>query len=273
MRAPPRSLPRASVALGFCILFGAGCASEIEHELNESEANDIIVLLYENGIGATKEKEEGGREVTWKISVARQDSGRAVRILKENELPRPKTTGFEIFNQGGLIPTATEERAKLLQSISGELSRTLRSIDGVLLARVHINIPEQNDLADLKEKPLPTASVLIKYRNLSPPDRPASAPPVSKREVQDLVSRAVQDLKPEAVTVIELPGSLPGASMVETDFVDVVGIRMSRDSKLEFQLLIGLLVMSLFVCLVYIVRLHARGLKEVAAPKRPRTAD
>jgi type III secretion protein J len=268
-----RSPSRAFIAAALCGLL-AGCATEIEHELSESEANDILVLLDENGISAHKDAEQGGREVTWKVVVARQDAARAVRVLKENELPRQKTTGFEIFDQGSLIPTATEERAKLLQSISGELSRTLRSIDGVLIARVHINIPEQSDLGDVKERPLPTASVLIKYRSNTAGDRPSNAPPLAKREVQELVARAIQDLKPEAVAVIEVPASLPGAGgVVETDYVDILGLRMSKDSAGTFKAMMFVIVLFVILCVGYIIWLHARGLKEVAPKRAPRTAD
>ncbi len=263
---------RLLAVLGVAVAASA-CRTEIVHELAEPEANEILVLLSESGIHASKEPEEGGREITWKVIVHPQDAAQATRILQENELPRPKTTGFEIFDQGGLIPTATEERAKLLQSISGELSRTLRSIDGVLLARVHINIPETNDLADVKEKPLPTASVLIKYRNLAGPDRPPTPPPVGKREVQELVARAVQDLKPEAVAVVEVPGVLPGATTSgETDFVDILGLRMSRDSASTFKMAAAAGVLFILLLVAYIIWLNSRGLRDVS-PRRTRTTD
>lgn len=257
------------LALAVAGVLAAGCALEIQHELSESEANEIMVLLDQNGIVAKKLKEEGGRELTWALSVAKQDAARAARLLKENELPRPKSSGFEVFSQGGLIPTATEERAKFLQSLSGELSRTLRSIDGVLLARVHINIPEVNELTDVKDKPQPSASVLIKYRNYATAEKPPTPAPMATRQVQDLVSRAVQDLRPESVTVVMMPGLLPGSSSatVQVDFVDVVGLRMARESALQFKIMMIVVVLVIVLLTGYIISLHSRGLRE-AVPKR-----
>ncbi|MGC4117932.1 MAG: hypothetical protein QM765_25970 [Myxococcales bacterium] len=80
------------VALSALLL--AGCASEIQHNLSESEANDIVVLLERNHITAHKEKEEGGREVTWKIAVPKAHMANAMFLLKENELPGPRTRAW-----------------------------------------------------------------------------------------------------------------------------------------------------------------------------------
>ena len=130
---------RAAVALLPVLLLSA-CQVEIQHQLTEREANEILVLLERKGIPTVKNKEEGGRELTWMISVPKAHAANAAMLLKENELPRTRSPGFEIFNRGSLIPTATEERAMFLQALAGELSKTICSIDGVLDARVQASV-------------------------------------------------------------------------------------------------------------------------------------
>src|SRR2546423_1482183 len=82
------------------------CMTDIQHGLNESEANDILVLLQSHGLNAAKEQEGGGTgEVTWKVVTRRSEGTRSWQLLKEAELPKPRLAGLEIFNRGSLIPT------------------------------------------------------------------------------------------------------------------------------------------------------------------------
>lgn len=250
----------------------AGCQTEIQHGLTEKEANEILVLLERRGIATTKSREEGGREVTWKISVPKAHAANAAMLLKENELPRPREAGFEMFQRGSLIPTATEERAMFLKALSGELSRTLSSVDGVLDSRVHINIPQKDELADPGNRPKPSASVLLKYRV---PAAVADSgkkpePPLSVEEVQALVSRAVQDLEPDNVSVVMTSAAPPG--LVADDgprMVDVLGIRMDRESVNAFRAILAVMVLIILGLSGYIVFSKSRELKPAPSP-RPR---
>ena len=63
-----------------------------------------------------------------------------------------------------MVPTATQERASFLCALGGDVANALNRVDGVLDARAVVMIPEANDLASEDKKPLPTASIFIKYR-------------------------------------------------------------------------------------------------------------
>jgi type III secretion protein J len=252
--------PRVAL-LALAGLWLAACQTEIQHGLSEKEANEILVLLERKGIPVTKSKEEGGREVTWKISVPKAHAANAAVLLKENELPRERSPGFEIFNRGSLIPTATEERAMFLQALAGELSRTITSIDGVLDARVHINIPQSDDLADRQAKPEPSASVLVKYRAYTDPQKPAPKPPVTEEQIQQLVARAVQDLQPKNVAVVMTPAAMPGGIDTGPGEVDVLGIRMAADSVNAFRAVLAILASIIVALAGYIVWSKTRELK------------
>ena len=72
--------------------------------------------------------------------------------------------------------------AKTMQAITGELARTLKSIDGILDARVHVVIPEESVLRTKEdEKPETTAAVWVKYAADA-----TGAPPVTQMQIAEL---------------------------------------------------------------------------------------
>jgi len=167
--------------------------------LSEQDAQEIVVLLNENGIEASAVKAAGEKrgEEKWSVVVrgGDQNLARAWRVLEENGLPREKDKGLEdVFTSSGMIPTATEEKARLLVGISGEINRTLRSVSGVVDAHVLVVLPESSPLLDKTERVPPTASVLIKYRG--------NDLPLNEEDVKKLVARAVEGLQPENVAVV-----------------------------------------------------------------------
>ncbi|HCF57292.1 MAG TPA: type III secretion protein [Myxococcales bacterium] len=262
---------RAAVALLPVLLLSA-CQVEIQHQLTEREANEILVLLERKGIPTVKNKEEGGRELTWMISVPKAHAANAAMLLKENELPRTRSPGFEIFNRGSLIPTATEERAMFLQALAGELSKTICSIDGVLDARVHINIPQTDELSDREARPQPSASVLIKYRAYTDPGEKAPPPPVTDDQIQQLVARAVQDMSPEKVSVVMTPAAMHGGlDTTGPNLVEVLGVRMAADSVNVFRGLLAVLVLIILGQGGYIAYSKTREMRQPVGPAvRPR---
>jgi type III secretion protein J len=180
------------------LVLGA-CTHELQTGLNEQEAQEIVVLMNENGIeaSAARAPSEKKGEEKWNVVVrgGDQNLARAWRVLQENGLPRQKDKGLEdVFSNAGMIPTATEEKARLLLGTSGEISRTLKSVDGIVDAHVLVVLPDSSPLLDKTERVPPTASVLIKYRG--------NTPPLSDEDVKKLVGRAVEGLQPENVAVV-----------------------------------------------------------------------
>ncbi len=167
--------------------------------LNEDDAQEIVVLLNEHGIEASAEKAAGEKKGTesWSVIVhgGDQNLASAWRVLEENGLPREKDKGLEdVFANTGMIPTAGEEKARLLVGISGEIQRALKSVAGVVDAHVLVVLPESSPLLDKADRVPPTASVLIKYRG--------SDLPLAEDDVKKLVSKAVEGLQAENVAVV-----------------------------------------------------------------------
>ncbi len=193
----PRPAPGAlRHLLPFAVLALACGREEILHGLEESQANQVIVALDEGGVRAAKQREEGA-DGAWRVEVGRSESARAQQLLAERELPRERSPGFgEVFGKGSVAPTSVEERALYLHALSGELSRSVEAIDGVLAARVHLALPPADSLR-LEPSPPPRAAVLVKARSgwrarveqLSP-------------GIQSLVAGSVAGLDPSAVSVV-----------------------------------------------------------------------
>ncbi len=194
-----RQLNKVLAVFSLTVLLSGCITHELQSDLSEQDAQEIVVILKDNGIDAFAAKAAGDKkgEEKWTISIrgGDQNLARAWRVLEENGLPRQKDKGLEdVFANPGMIPTATEEKARLLVGISGEISRTLKSVSGVVDARVLVVLPENSPLLDKNEIAPTTASVLIKYRG--------NDLPLNEDDVKKLVARAVEGLHPENVGVV-----------------------------------------------------------------------
>lgn len=251
--------------LALASLLLVACSEELQHNLTEQDANDILVLLSENGISSKKVKEEGGNEPTFLVRVPKQDYRQAAKLLREYSLPRPRTEGWAAFRKSkGMIPTQTEERAMYLEALGGEVSMALMKIDSILEARTLVMLPENNDLTQPDKKPLPSASVLVRYR-----PGVDGKPPLDEIMLKKFVANAVPELRPEAVAVLMSQAVPPAAEAGgEARLQDVLGFRMTSESAKQFRLAIGAtaLVVLLLTLVTGWVVLRAGG-----ESGRPRT--
>ncbi len=226
----------------------SGCKTALLHGLSEKEANEIIVLLEQNGITASKIPDEGGKqgERVWIIRVGDKDSARAWQILQSNNLPRPAERGYaDVFTKSGLIPTAVEEKAMVLQALSGELSTTLKSIAGVVEARVHLVIPDVKEFRAPDEVVVqPSASVLIRFH----PDETGQRP-FKDDDIRRLVASAVEGLDQARVEVVATRANAPSSAAAPAgnqEMYEFGPLRMSADSRRAFQgMLVGAIVLML----------------------------
>ena len=169
----------------------AGCArQELYGQLSERQANEMVALLQGAGIEARKEARDAG---TYALTAQQEDFGRAIELLHANGLPRGSFESVgQVFKKEGFVSSPVEERARLTYALSQELANTLQTIDGVVVARVHLAVPDKDPLAD-KAKPA-SASVFIKHR----PGRDLSG---QIGQMKALVVNGVEGLPYENVTV------------------------------------------------------------------------
>ncbi|MGE1153805.1 type III secretion system inner membrane ring lipoprotein SctJ [Pseudomonas kitaguniensis] len=148
------------------MLTGCGDSVELHRNISEPEANEVIAELADKQIRAQKIPGKEGVAVRVKAS----DISRAVRTLDAAGLPRlARSTLGDIFRKEGVISTPLEERARYIYALSQELESTLSNIDGVIVARVHVVLPER--IAPGEPVQPASASVFIKHDPRLEPDK------------------------------------------------------------------------------------------------------
>ncbi|HTT11060.1 MAG TPA: type III secretion inner membrane ring lipoprotein SctJ [Burkholderiaceae bacterium] len=181
----------APVALA--LLLCACAKQELYSNLSERQANEMIAVLKTAGIDSDKDVKEG----QFSISTSSSDFPNAIRTLSAQGYPRETFDNMgQVFKREGFVSSPLEERARLLHAMSQEIANTLTNIDGVVTARVHLQIPEKNPLSD---KPQPaSAAVFIKYRA----DKNLSS---QITQIKALVVNSVEGLAYDNVTVALFP--------------------------------------------------------------------
>lgn len=236
----------------FVTTLAAGCGVEtVVHDITEKEANGIIVLLAQNEIEAGKGMRDTGRQVFYSINVSPSKRLEALRILEENDFPRRKIKGYgEVFQEGGLIPTSAEEKAKKLLAIEGEIEKQLTLIQGILDAQVNVVLPEESALRTAEDAMTPTkASVTVKYM----PGK-GGTKPLHEPQVRALVAAAVEKLTTDHVEVL-MTAAKEAEAVVAAECPQVPGGRgkgifgklPERTQKL---LLVGIIIFILILSLM-----------------------
>ncbi len=119
--------------------------------------------------------------------------------LAESGLPKGGGVGYEIFDKSDALGTTSfVQNINHLRALEGELARTIRSIDRIQFARVHLVLPERPLFS--RETPEPSASIVVRVRGMLEPQQ--------VRAIRHLTASAVNGLKPERVSIIDEAGRL-----------------------------------------------------------------
>lgn len=222
------------------------CKTELYSTLPENDANDMMAILIRHGINS--EKVAHKKKATYAIFVQRSELPAAVELLKEHGFPRERFTSIDqLFKKEGLISSPLEERVRFIYALSQDVQETLSRIDGVVTARVHIVLPENNPFAE-GAKPS-SASVFIKYL-------PGSNLADIKSDIKMIVEKSIQGLSYDKVSVVMLPAQLDKAENLQA-WSRVWGFRVPRDSAPGLARLVWGLVfvlMALLLACGYLLR-------------------
>ena len=130
--------------------------------------------------------------------------------MAEQGLPSGGSIGYEIFdNSDSLGTTNFSQNVNLVRALEGELARTIRTIDTIKNARVHLVLPKRELFTRNRQEP--SASVLLQVRGASSPTRGQVA------AVQRLVASAIPDLNPRRVSIVDDTGTLLTSDSEEDD--------------------------------------------------------
>ncbi|HEX2579468.1 MAG TPA: type III secretion inner membrane ring lipoprotein SctJ [Rhabdochlamydiaceae bacterium] len=247
----------------------SGCETSrvIVNNVDEREANEIIVFLASKGINVQKVAAPTAVGVAaqnntpkFSLSVSEKDMNEAMAILNQNGLPRKQGTNLlELFAKQGLMTTDKEESIRYQAGLEQQIANTIRKIDGVIDAEVQLAFPESSAAATTGATPQTptqrvTAAVYVKHQGIV--DDPNSHL-VSK--IKRLVAGSVNGLDINDVTVISdrsrftdvtLSGTLEGANTMPRDYTSVWSIVIAKHSVPKFRLLFFLLIASNIAFLV-----------------------
>ncbi len=183
------------VCLVFSLISCSGSKVELLDVASQEAANEIVLLLGNNNVDADTQLQKGGRVI---ILVDKSNQNKALNLLSANGMPRTSYSSLgEVFKKDSFISSPLEEHSRFLYALDQEIANMLSLINGVVEVKTIVNIPAPNDNLWQTTAPLPTASVLIKYRQGERID-------LYVNRIKTLVSNAVPGLSPDRVEVVML---------------------------------------------------------------------
>jgi flagellar M-ring protein FliF len=115
-------------------------------------------------------------------------------------MPLSGRLGFEIFDKPNWAGSDFAEKVNFQRALEGELERTIETLGEVESARVHLVIPQESLFTEQERQA--KASVVIKLKGGELGDEAHEA-------ITHLVASAVENLKPENVSLINADGGSP----------------------------------------------------------------
>ena len=199
---PPirRAVAVGSLAVG-CVAFLAILAwathqnfVPLMSNLSQEDAHEIVARLEADNV--PYRLAAGGTAI-----LVPDDQVHQLRLKVAGEgLPKGGNVGFEMFDNPTFGMSHFAEQLNYHRALEGELRRTIRQIDSVRDARVHIVMPERSFFRDAEQ--MATASITVQMQ----PGRKLS--PQQTQAVVHLISSSVQGLNPQQVTVVDEAGTI-----------------------------------------------------------------
>src|ERR1017187_10472201 len=162
-------------------------------------------MAPEDAAGVVQKLRETG--VEYRLS----DNGGSVMVTSEKlaesrlalaaaGLPKTGRIGFELFDKANFGTTEFVEHINYQRALEGELERSVMSLAEVEQARVHLTLSKESVFLDQQQPS--KASVMVKLR-------PGShISPQNVLAITNLVASAVERLAPEAISVVDMNGTL-----------------------------------------------------------------
>ncbi|HCX13731.1 MAG TPA: flagellar M-ring protein FliF [Rhodospirillaceae bacterium] len=198
---PARLATMAGVAVGligfiifFAIRFSGAPMDLLYGNLSPTDSREIAQQLQSDGVPF--QTDDNGAEI-----LVPADQVTPIRMqMAELGLPSGGSMGYEVFDSmDALGSTNFMQNVNLVRALEGELARTIKSIDNVQNARVHLVLAQREMFTrDVQD---PTASVYIKMRVGRLAENQVTA-------VQNLIAAAIPRLKPSNISIVDERGRL-----------------------------------------------------------------
>lgn len=108
------------------------------------DANLLMVQLHEAGITGATLEEPGKPGQVWVVRVPDAQGQAARQVMVQLGLPRSERAGIDaLLEDQGMIPTPSDEQARLLQARANDVADALEVFDSVLRAHVRVSMQTQ----------------------------------------------------------------------------------------------------------------------------------
>lgn len=135
------------------------------------------------------------------IFVPKDQVARMRLNMAEESLPNGGSVGYEIFDNSDTFGTTSfVQNLNRVRALEGELARTIRAIDTVAAARVHLVLPKREVFS--REKQIASASIVLKLEGAG------RLNDAQVSSVQHLVAAAVPSLDPNRISIVDDRGNL-----------------------------------------------------------------
>ena len=215
-----------NVLLAAVLAFFSACSTQIQHGLEERDANEIVSALVARGFEVKKVAEKG-KKPTWAIELDDAQATEAMRVLNELKLPRPARLKTQSLAQSvGLIDTPAAERLRQLEAQEGDIEESLETMDGVASVSVELVVPPPPRPGQVS---VPSkASVLVRVQPVA-----LEKLQMQRAELRALVAAAVDGLNADDVVMVIDPVIIPSPPAKEDSasnlrpLVIVLGLALS----------------------------------------------
>ncbi len=140
--------------------------------------------------------ENGGKDI---LIDEKLIDGYRIEVATEGNMPE-KSSGFEMFDNMGMMATDEDRQIMYQRALSGELQRSIMSLDGIRAAKVHLVMPEKSIFET--EKKAGSASVVVDV------DPSTKINNDTIRGMAALVYGAVDNVPEENIQIIDSKGNL-----------------------------------------------------------------
>ncbi len=225
-----RKLFQISILLVLTVVL-TGCKTELYSKVEEQQGNEMLALLLEHNISSEKKP---GKDNMVSLHVDRDKLSYAVEILRKNGYPKSQFNSVkDLFKQDKLISTPFEDRTRYIYALSESIAETLSLVDGVMTARVHVVIPEEEE-----ENRVSSAAVFIKHN----PNYDFNA---HIAQIKTIVSSGIAGLSYDAVDVSLFPAQTENIVQADTHHVrNIYGLEIVTESVPKFYaLIVGLILL------------------------------
>lgn len=215
----------ASVAIGFAVVLWAqgGDFRPLYSNIHNIDGSKVIEVLDANEIRYKIEQKTGA------LLVDADQIHNARLKLADAGMPGDKTAGFELLDSEQPLGTSQfMETTRYRRGLEGELARTVKNINVVRAARVHLATPKKSSF--IRDQRRASASVFV---DLFPG---ASLKVNQVKAIANLVASSVPALALEDVTVVDQKGNLLSSKLEESEEMNFADKQLKYARKIESNL-------------------------------------